>query len=299
VVVVIVGATGQLGRELVKVFAAETTVPLTHAELDITDADATRERIVSLRPDVVINAAAYNAVDKAESEMAAAFAVNAFGPRNLALACRECGAALVHVSTNYVFDGRKNTPYEVDDLPAPLSVYGASKLAGEHLVRLTLTDRNGTVSVPYYIVRTSAVFGLAGMHRATGNFVESMLRRAQQMPELRVVNDQTMSPTYAVDLATTIKAIVETGVCGTYHVTNSGECSWHEFCRAIFDIAGVTTPLHPIRTEEFPVPAKRPRYSVMSHASLHAVGLASPRHWREALAAYFQERHASCVMRDA
>ncbi len=281
-VVVIVGATGQLGRELVKVFAAEATAALTHTDLDITDADATRERIVSLRPDVVINAAAYNAVDKAESEMAQAFAVNAFGTRNLALACRECGAALVHVSTNYIFDGQKNEPYEVDDLPAPLSVYGASKLAGEHLIRATW-ERN-------YIVRTSAVFGLAGMQRATGNFVESMLRRAQQMPELRVVNDQTMSPTYAVDLAAAIKAIVETGAYGTYHVTNSGACTWYEFARAIFDLADVATPLYPISTEEFPVPARRPRYSVLSHASLHAIGVSSPRHWRAALEAYFEER---------
>jgi dTDP-4-dehydrorhamnose reductase len=282
VVIVIIGATGQLGHELVKLFAAETTVALTHAELDLTDADATRERIVSWRPAVVINAAAYNAVDRAESEMAQAFAVNAFGPRHLALACRECGAAMVHVSTNYIFDGQKNEPYEVDDLPAPFSVYGASKLAGEHLVRATW-ERS-------YIVRTSAVFGLAGMQRASGNFVESMLRRARQQSELRVVNDQTMSPTYAVDLAATIKAIVETGVYGTYHVTNSGACAWYEFARAIFDLAGVTTPLYPIRTEEFPVPARRPRYAVLSHASLRAVGVSSPRHWREALEDYFVSR---------
>ncbi len=281
-VVVIVGSTGQLGRELVKVFAAETMVALTHADLDITDADTTRERIVGLRPDVVINAAAYNAVDRAETEMAQAFAVNAFGARHLALACRECGAAMVHVSTNYVFDGRKTEPYEVDDLPAPLSVYGASKLAGEHLVRVTLERA--------HIIRTSAVFGLAGMQRATGNFVESMLRRAQQQSELRVVNDQTMSPTYAVDLAATIKTLVEIGVYGTYHVTNSGDCTWFEFCRAIFDLAGVMTPLYPVSTEEFAAPARRPRYSVLSHASLHAVGVPSPRHWREALAAYFVSR---------
>jgi dTDP-4-dehydrorhamnose reductase len=280
VTIVIIGSTGQLGHELVEVFATETTTALTRAELDITNADATRERIVSLRPDVVINAAAYNAVDRAETEMKEAFAVNAFAPRNLALACRECGAVMVHVSTNYIFDGRKNQPYAVDDLPAPLNVYGASKLAGEHLVRATW-ERS-------YIVRTSAVFGLAGRQRAVGNFVEGMLRRARQMPELRVVNDQIMTPTFAADLASTIKALVATGVCGTYHVTNSGECSWFEFCRAIFDIAGVTTPLYPIRTEEFPVPAKRPPYSVLSHASLHAVGLPSPRHWRDALTVYFQ-----------
>jgi dTDP-4-dehydrorhamnose reductase len=282
VAVVITGATGQLGHELVKLFAAETTVALTHAELDITDAHATRERIVRLRPAVVINAAAYNAVDKAESEMAQAFAVNAFGPRHLAVACRECGATLVHVSTNYIFDGQKNEPYEVDDRSAPLSVYGASKLAGEHLVRATW-ERS-------YIIRTSAVFGVAGVQRASGNFVESMLRRARQQPELRVVNDQTMSPTYAVDLAATIKAIVETGVYGTYHVTNRGACTWYEFARAIFDLAGVTTPLYPVSTEEFAAPARRPRYSVLSHASLHAVGLPSPRHWREALEAYFVSR---------
>lgn len=281
-VVVIIGATGQLGRELTKVFAAETTVALTHAELDITDADATRGRIVGLRPDVVINAAAYNAVDRAETEVAEAFAVNAFGPRNLALACRECGAALVHVSTNYVFDGRKSEPYEVDDLPAPLSVYGVSKLAGEHLVRATWERA--------YLVRTSAVFGVAGMQRATGNFVESMLRRARQQAEVCVVNDQTMVPTYALDLAAVIKAIVDTGVYGTYHVTNSGACTWFEFCRAIFDLAGVATPLYPVSTAEFPVPARRPRYSVLSHASLHAIGIPSPRHWRESLEAYFEER---------
>lgn len=280
--VVIIGATGQLGRELVKVLAAQTTVALTHADLDITDADATRECIVGLRPDVVINAAAYNAVDRAETKMTAAFAVNAFGARHLALACRECGAALVHVSTNYIFDGQKNEPYEVDDLPAPLSVYGASKLAGEHLVRAAW-ERS-------YIVRTSAVFGLAGLQRASGNFVESMLRRAQQQPELRVVNDQTMSPTYAVDLAATIKAVVDTGVYGTYHVTNTGACTWYEFARAIWGLAEVTTPLYPISTEEFPVPARRPRYSVLSHASLHAVGIPSPRHWREALEDYFVSR---------
>ncbi|MCS6860856.1 MAG: dTDP-4-dehydrorhamnose reductase [Abditibacteriales bacterium] len=292
-VVVIIGATGQLGHELTKTFAsgascsANTVVALRRAELDITDADAVREHIVGLRPDVVFNAAAYNTVDKAESEIAMAFAVNAFGPRNLALACRACGAALVHVSTNYVFDGRKSEPYEVDDLPAPLSVYGASKLAGEHLVRLT-HERS-------YIIRTSAVFGIAGRQRATGNFVESMLRRAQQQSEVRVVNDQTISPTYAVDLATVIKAIVEKGAYGTYHVTNSGACTWFEFCRTVFDRAGVTTPLHPVSTEEFAAPARRPRYSVLSHASLHALGLPALRHWQEALAAYFEERQRECL----
>jgi dTDP-4-dehydrorhamnose reductase len=237
-----------------------------------------------VRPDVVVNCAAYNFVDRAEAEPEAAFAVNAWGVRQLALACRDRGCLLVHFSTDYVFglDEARATPYREDDAPGPVSAYGLSKLAGEYLVR-ALCPR-------HVVVRTCGLYGVWGSGGKGGNFVETMLRLAGQGKPLRVVADQVCTPSYAADMADATAALLRNGRPGLYHLTNAGACSWHEFAAAVFELAGVRADLTAITSDEYGAPARRPRYSVLARGACDALGLPSPRPWREALAAYLNER---------
>jgi dTDP-4-dehydrorhamnose reductase len=278
-----VGAAGQLGRELTQRLGKDAAA-LTRAEADLTRAGAARAALGALRPDVVFNCAAYNLVDRAESEPEAAFAVNAWGVRELALACRDLGCALVHFSTDYVFgleDGRR-TPYAEADAPGPVSVYGLSKLAGEYLVR-ALCPR-------HFVVRTCGLYGVWGSGGKGGNFVETMLRLAGQGKPLRVVADQVCTPSYAADVAEAALALVRAGRHGLYHVRSGGACSWYEFARAIFELAGVRADVTPIASAEYGAAARRPAYSVLGMGAYEALGLPRLRPWREALAAYLEER---------
>jgi dTDP-4-dehydrorhamnose reductase len=279
----VLGAAGQLGRDLCPRLSGDV-VPLTRAQADLTQPDTVRTALTGLRPDVVVNCAAYNFVDKAESEPPAAVAVNAWAVRDLALVCRDLGCALVHFSTDYVFgldDGRR-TPYVESDAPGPVSVYGVSKLAGEYLVR-ALCPR-------HFVIRTCGLYGVWGSGGKGGNFVETMLRVAGQGKPLRVVADQTCTPSYTVDVATATAALVEKGRPGLYHLTSGGACTWHEFAAAIFELAGVRADLTPITSQEFGAPARRPGYSVLAPAAYAGLGLPPLRPWREALAAYLKER---------
>jgi dTDP-4-dehydrorhamnose reductase len=280
--ILLIGANGQLGRDLVRVFHGDELIPLTRAELDVTDAGRVQATILDARPDVVVNTAAYNRVDDAEHEVVQAFAVNAIGTRNVALACRAAGASLVHFSTDYVFDGAKGEPYVEDDPPCPLNVYGVSKLAGEYFVRSLTHD--------HFLVRTSGLYGVAGSRGKGGNFVETMIRLGRERPVVRVVTDQVLSPTYTVDLALAVHDLVTTRRYGLYHITNSGQCSWYEFARAIFQASGATARLEPTSSAAYAAPANRPRYSVLAHRALLQAGLAELRPWPEALAAYLAER---------
>jgi dTDP-4-dehydrorhamnose reductase len=243
-----------------------------------------RQKLNDLRPDVVFNCAAYNFVDRAESEPDAAFAVNAWGVRTLAFICRDLDCVLVHFSTNYVFglDDKRRTPYVETDNPGPISVYGMSKLAAEYFVRSTCPK--------HFVIRTAGLFGVgAGRGKGT-NFVELMLRLAREGKPIRVVADQACTPTSTVDLAQTTIALVQTAQYGLYHLTNSGACSWHEYAQTIFELGNVQANLTAVSSQEFGAPAPRPKYSVMANAAYRALGFPEARSWREALVEYLRDR---------
>jgi dTDP-4-dehydrorhamnose reductase len=243
--VLVTGAGGQLGRALGPALRGHHVIALDRAALDIADADAVFAAVQSHRPEVVINAAAYNAVDRAETDREAAFLGNAVGPRSLAEATARVGVTLLHVSTDYVFDGEKGAPYDENDLPNPLSVYGQSKLAGEEAVR--------TTNPRHYVVRTAWVYATRGK-----NFPLTILELAKKGP-VRVVCDQWGSPTYAPHLAHAIAQLIGTGAFGTWHLAGAGETSWYELTRELFRLRGVTVAVNPVQTSEFPRPAPRPR----------------------------------------
>ena len=280
----VLGASGQLGRDLQPRLPGQA-VAWTRDQADVTRPAELRAALEALRPDVVVNCAAYNFVDRAESDPAAAFAVNAGGVRDLALICRDLGCVLVHFSTDYVFglDEARRTPWQETDPPGPLSAYGVSKLAGEYFAR-ALCPR-------HVVVRTCGLYGVWGAGGKGGNFVETMLRKAAEGRPLRVVGDQVCTPTYTADLADAVVNLLGTGAYGLYHFTNTGACSWHEFAAAVFELAGVRADLTPITSREYGAPARRPAYSVLSTAAYQARGLHTPRPWREAMRAYLDERN--------
>lgn len=282
----VLGAAGQLGRDLCPRLPGEV-IPLSRTgtpTVDLARPESLRSHFDDVRPDVVINCAAYNFVDRAESEPQEAFAVNAWGVRELARLCCERDCLLVHFSTDYVFglDQSRKQPWTEKDAPGPVSVYGLSKLAGEYLVRATCPR--------HMVIRTCGLYGVWGSGGKGGNFVETMLRVAGQGKPLRVVDDQTCTPSYTVDVAETTLALLKTEQSGLYHVTNSGSCTWHELARTIFELSGIQANLTPIPSSEYPTPARRPAYSVLDHTALRALAIPSPRSWREALAAYVKER---------
>ncbi len=271
----IVGATGQLGRALGARLGGDVVWSGGRADLDVQDAAAVVRVIRGARPDAVINASAYNGVDKAETDVEACFRVNSAGPLYLARAANEVGAVLVHVSTDYVFDGKKAQPYVEEDCPRPLSVYGASKLAGEQLVIAS--------GCPYLVVRTSGLFGPGGSGAKGGCFVDRILERARAGEPLQVVSDQVFSPTYAPDLADAILRLVRQGARGLFHVTNSGSCTWHGLALEALEQAGVETQVGEIRARDLGAPARRPPHSILSKARYEALGLPPLRAWSEAL----------------
>lgn len=280
--VAITGAKGQLATELVALYNDEELLALSHEELDIVEAEKTREILSQFEPELIINCAAYNKVDECERQLAAAFQVNAYGARNLALVAKELGSTLVHFSTNYVFAGTKRRPYREDDLPRPLSAYGISKLAGELFVQAILKK--------YFIIRTSGLYGLAGSRSKGGNFVDRLLRLAGEGKKVRVVNDQVLTPTNCADLAGCVKELAATKNYGLYHITNAGECSWYEFAGEIFNICQMAPEIEPISSAELGALAQRPLYSVLDNFRIKEIGLGVPRHWKEALRDYLDVR---------
>jgi dTDP-4-dehydrorhamnose reductase len=281
---VVIGAAGQLGSDLVRVFTGRgALVPLTHRDIDILDPTHAAETLAALRPTHVINTAAWNLVDRAEDEPDAAFALNRDAVGALATTCEELGAALVQFSTDYVFDGAKRTPYAEDDAPNPLSAYGESKLAGERLARERCRRT--------FLIRVAALFGIARSSGKGGvNFVETMLRAAGAGRALRVVADQITAPSYTRDVARAVWQILASGQPGLYHVSGSGETSWYEFAREIFRREGLTPTLTGVTAQEYGARAKRPAYSVLGHGALRALGHAAPPSWTDGLAAYLAER---------
>jgi dTDP-4-dehydrorhamnose reductase len=281
--ILLIGANGQLGSDLEKSLGGRghQVVSCRRSDLDVTDAAKVEEVLSNKSPDTVINTAAFHKVEECERTPALAFEVNAIAPMNLALVCSRLGALLVHFSTDYVFDGTRREPYQETDLPAPLNVYGASKLAGEHLIAAN-TER-------CFVVRTCGLYGVRGSSGKGGNFVETMLRKAQAEEPIRVVDDQVLTPTFTEDLAEAVSLLIETQTYGLYHVSCEGACSWYEFARTIFELEGVEADLSPIRTSDMTSPVKRPPYSVMDKQRLRSLGVEMPL-WKESLARYLKAR---------
>ncbi|MCL0097496.1 dTDP-4-dehydrorhamnose reductase [Dehalococcoidia bacterium] len=283
--ILVTGANGQLGTDLCRLLPDIEVIPLTHADVEITDMNSVKTAFIKHRPDVVINTAAYVRVDDCETEQDKAFSVNALGARNVAVVTQEIGAKLVHISTDYVFGGEsepRTAPYTEFDFPIPPNVYGKSKLAGENLVR--------HLCAKHFIIRSSGLFGVAGASGKGGNFVETMLRLAKERDELRVVNDQVFSPTYTKDLAEKIAQLIHTEYYGIFHITNKGACSWYEFAKEILRLAGLKTPVIPITSDQFPQKARRPHYSVLDNYHLRLLGMDDITPWQEAVKDYMTER---------
>jgi len=266
--VALFGSRGQLGVELKSEFTARgyEVACFDRSLVDITDAAAVERTIAGVDPAVVINAAAYNQVDLAETEPLAAFQVNALAVRNLAIACRNTDAQLVHFSTDYVFDGQAGRAYREEDPTRPVGAYAVSKLAGELYARAYL---DGPL-----IVRTSGVFGPGGMDTARGNFVDLVLRLAAQSTPIRVVEDHVASPTYAPALAARTADLVERSAHGIFHIGGGTPISWFDWAAKIFEAAGLNPPIKTTNEREFRTPARRPKYSALSNAGIEALGIA-------------------------
>ena len=321
--VAIIGANGQLGTDLAKVFKGinqelrtnnqeprtnnqqpstnnqePTTknqeprtknqqptyevIPLTHADIEITDIDSVKKQLTGYKPDVVINTAAYVRVDDCEIYPEKAFLVNTTGALNVAKISDEIGAIDVYISTDYVFDGEKCEPYTEKDLPNPLNVYGMSKYAGEIFTR--------NYSRKYYIIRVASLYGKAGASGKGGNFVETMIKKAKNKEKITVVDDMVMSPTYTRDAARAIKKIIEKDLpYGIYHASNSGFCSWYEFAKKIFELLNLEVDLKPISAKNLTRKAKRPIFSALENKKLSKHNLKMPS-WQEGLKKYLYEK---------
>lgn len=280
----VIGAAGQLGQDLCPLLDGEV-IKLGRPEADLLKPVALDVLLTNLNPDVVINCAAYNFVDKAESEPDAAFAVNYLGVRSLARTCAKLNCTLIHFSTDYVFGARRahNSAYRHMDYPGPVSVYGMSKLAGEYAVQGECEK--------HLIIRTCGLYGIWGSGGKGTNFVETMLKLAAKGGPIKVVNDQRCTPSYTVDVATTAVELLRTGRHGLFHVTNSGTATWFEFAQMIFQLSRIKVDLQPITSAEFGAAARRPSFSVLDNNLLRdAVNLSIPRPWRAALAAYLTQR---------
>ena len=279
----IIGAKGQLGSELCRSLG-ECAIPLDRTQADLTRPELLQNTLEQIKPDVVINCAAYNFVDKAEAEPEQAFAVNAFGPRTLANICEKLGTTLVHWSSDHVYglDALRRTPYHETDCPGPVSVYGASKLAGEWFVR-RLCRR-------HFVIRTCGLYGHRGSGGKGTNFVETMLRLAREGKSIRVVGDQICTPSFTADMAAAALQIISTRDYGLYHLTNAGACSWHEFATTIFGLSDLRVSVQAVTSREYAAAAHRPAYSVLSMENLSRLGISPPRPWQDALSDYLQQR---------
>ena len=281
--IAIIGANGQLGSDLCKLIDKSDLIPLTIKDIDITNEVPCKELLLKLRPDIVINTAGYSRVDACESNDSDAYKVNAHGAKNLAIICKEIDAKLVHISTDYVFDGDKGSPYTESDTPNPKTAYGISKLAGELFIRY--------LAPKYFIIRSSGLFGTAGcMDKGGGNFVDNMIKKAKAGDEIRVVSDEIISPTYTFDLAKAIINLIKTDNYGIYHITNHGQCSWWEYTSKIFELLGMDVKIGKILSAELRAKAHRPKYSVLDNNNLKAIGLDNMPSWKEALKAYLIEK---------
>ena len=284
--VTVVGANGQLGTDLVDALraAGHEAVALGHADVEVAEVGSVRAAMETHRPEAVLNAAAFHNMPECEAHPESAFAVNALGALNLARACAELGARNIYYSTDYVFDGGKGEPYVETDEPAPLNVYGVSKLAGE---RLTAVYGPGSL-----VLRVSGLYGRVPCRHKGENFITKMIALAAKLPEVRVVTDEVLTPTPTRAIAQKTVELLGTDAQGLMHLTCEGSCSWNEFAREIWDTLGLETPLGEATVADFPSPVQRPTYSVLSNARLASTGLSPMPHWREALRGFLAREHA-------
>ena len=283
--IAVIGANGQLGSDVVAAFAkaGDQVSALSHADIEVSDLESVSKALGAVQPQVIVNTSAMHHVENCEREPEKAFAINAIGARNLASAARELDAILMHVSTDYVFDGAKGSPYVEEDAPRPLNVYGITKVAGEHFARAT--------TAKHFVIRTSGLYGKS-LCRAKGglNFIELMLKLAKERGQVRVVDSEIVSPTSTAELAQQIVKLSRSNAYGLYHATAEGNCSWHEFAREIFAMTDTPVRLEIAGTNEFPAKVARPKYSVLENRALKAQGLNVFCPWQEALHSYLGDR---------
>jgi dTDP-4-dehydrorhamnose reductase len=283
--VAVIGANGQLGSDLVSAFSGngDAVRGLTHSDIEISDLQSVSQALKDFQPQAIVNTAAMHHVENCESDPQKAFAVNALGARNLAIVARDLGAVLMHVSTDYVFDGSKGSPYEEEDNPRPLNAYGITKLAGEHFVRAA-TEK-------HFVIRTSGLYGKSPCRAKGGlNFIELMLKLAKERGEVRVVDSEVVTPTSTAELAQQMVQLSRSDCYGLYHATAEGSCSWHEFAREIFAVTDTPVRLKVAAPGEFPAKVARPKYSVLENRALKSRGLNMFKPWQDALHRYLGNR---------
>lgn len=281
--ILLIGAQGQLGKDLTRVLSRDFDM----AGVDIEQCDITQAQQVSalfetIRPDIAINTAAWTDVPACETNDEKAFQINALGAKNIAVSCERLSCKLMHISTDYVFDGKKNSPYIESDRPAPLNVYGLSKLTGEYYVKAYCTR--------HFIVRTSGLYGIYPAVGKKTNFVETMLKLAKENDTVKVVDDEVLTPTFTVNLAQQIRMLITENHYGIYHATNNGACSWYQFTEKIFDLAQIKTKLEKTSVKEFASTVRRPGYSVLENDRLKQRGIDIMKKWEDALADYFLDK---------
>jgi dTDP-4-dehydrorhamnose reductase len=279
--IAVIGANGQLGSDAVAAFSAngDEVFSLTHEDIELEDLSSVSACLEGIRPKLVVNTAAMHHVENCEREPQKAFAVNGLGTRNVALVARDIGAVLMHVSTDYVFDGAKGTPYDETDAPNPLNVYGNTKLSGEYFVRSTWDK--------HFVLRTSAIYGRSPCRAKGGlNFIDLILKLAQERGEVRVVDSEFVSPTSTAELGRQMVALSRSDFYGLYHATAEGSCSWHEFAREIFALTGTRVSLKVAGPNEFPAKVPRPKYSVLENRGLKTRQLNIFKPWQDGVREY-------------
>lgn len=290
--VAVIGANGQLGSDVISAFSAagDTVQGLTHSEIEVSERESVVNALQASRPDVIVNTAAMHHVERCEQNPAKAYAVNAIGARNLALVANELSALLIHVSTDYIFDGRKCTPYVETDPPLPLNTYGNTKLAGEYQVR--------SIAARHQVLRTSGLYGNQPCRAKGGlNFVELMLKLARERGKVRVVNDEFITPTFTAELAEQIVTLSRSDCNGLFHASAEGSCSWFEFAREIFSVTATKVALEAASPGEFPEKVPRPKYSVLENRALSDSRLNCFRPWQEGLRKYLNHREKAMASR--
>jgi dTDP-4-dehydrorhamnose reductase len=282
--IAVIGSNGQLGTDVVRAFAnnGDQVCPLSHSDIEVRNIDSVFRSLREIRPQVVVNTAAMHHVENCELEPENAYAINTLGTRNLALVAQDIKSVLMHISTDYVFDGSHRIPYDEHDAPQPLNVYGNSKLAGEYFARAA-TDR-------HFVLRTSALYGTSACRAKGGlNFVQLMLKLARERDELRVVDSEVVSPTSTAELATQMVTLSRSDCYGLYHATAEGSCSWFEFAQTIFSITNTRANLQVAGPDEFPAKVARPKYSVLENKALKNQCLNKFGPWQNGLRAYLDQ----------
>lgn len=281
----LIGSQGQLGTDLKRILSDYELLCPSREEVDISYFDQVKKYVDQFFPDFIINTAAFHQTDECEKNPQKSFLINTLAIKNLAEISKEKNIPLVHISTDYVFglDENRKTPYTEDDLPGPVNIYGISKLGGEYCIRYTTQK--------YFIIRTSALFGVAGCRaKGGGNFIETMLQLGREKGEVKVKSDEFISPTYTKELAQHIAKLIETEYYGLYHITNHGQCSWYEFAQKIFELTNMKVNCIATSSNDFSTLVKRPRYSVLENKNLRERGLDEMSFWQEALKKYLKEK---------